>query len=339
MTGNVALQNSGARRTIWADAEPFLRGIVESGVLLLLATAIEKLFFGAGYYASLVQHPFWIIVLLAVLQHGLFVGVATAGLAALMMDWPVRPVGVDITAHYVEIAILPLQWLLAAVCIGVFRQAEISREKNLVTEAQHLRDMNEALAAEVHRIDTLLEHTELGAVTQSGGLHTTPPLLEGLIALHKAPREDLPALFGSVARQCSPLESYLILEDETEHRDAAHHIADAGHAPTGLTGGKGFSQNLRNTVAQFGEAPLWSSDPPDRFVLVTPLAGHHGEPSPGAVCFVAEREVDAVTTRGIAELLSTIVESALEREDSALGADRRSATPFNTMTGTEAPDA
>lgn len=148
-----------------SEAEPFLRGIVANGILLLLASGVEDLFFGRGYFASLVQHPFWIIVLLAAMQGGLYIGVATAGLAALMMDWPPRPIGMDITAHFIEVAILPLQWLFAALCIGLFRQTDLRKAEALRRDLARLADQNDLLAREILRADATRMQLELQLVT------------------------------------------------------------------------------------------------------------------------------------------------------------------------------
>ena len=86
---------------------PFLRGFVGSAILLVAINAAEPVFFGEGHFASLTYHPFWIVILLAAVQHGLFVGLSVVGLATMMMDWPSRPVGMDITEHYVDIATAP----------------------------------------------------------------------------------------------------------------------------------------------------------------------------------------------------------------------------------------
>jgi hypothetical protein len=203
-------QNRGAERAK-GDTGPFLGAIVESFVLLLLLEAAEILFFGDRYFASLAQHPFWIVVLLAALQHGLFAGVATAGLAALMMDWPPRPVDVDITAHYLEVAILPLQWLAAALCIGLFRQTQIRDQRRLQAEKASLEEINEALAAEVSRLDDEVEGFELEAVTRQGGGASVAGLLAGLGALHDASQEELIARFNDAAALCSRMPTRLLL--------------------------------------------------------------------------------------------------------------------------------
>jgi hypothetical protein len=149
--------------------EPFLRGLFGAVALLLVARAAEPLFFGDGFYATLSIHPFWILVILAAVQGGFFVGVASAAAAAMLMDWPPRPAGVDITAHYVELAILPVQWLLAAIVIGAFRQGQIRSEARLAADNVRLRRMGDDLAAELQRMDDEIALLELHAATADVG--------------------------------------------------------------------------------------------------------------------------------------------------------------------------
>jgi len=150
-----------------AEADGFARGLVGSAVLLLVGSGIERLFFGPGVFASFTLHPFWIVVLIAAVQNGVFVGVATVAMAALMLDWPPRPLGMDITEHYIRNAILPLQWLATALCVGLFRQTQIRAAAQQRHEIEHLAEINEALAQEVLRSDKLLRNFELEAVTQA----------------------------------------------------------------------------------------------------------------------------------------------------------------------------
>lgn len=152
-----------------AEAEPFLRGLIGAVALLLVVRTAEPLFFGDSFYTTLAIHPFWIVVILAAVQGGFFVGVATAAAAAMLMDWPPRPIGVDITAHYVGLAIIPVQWLLAAIVIGTFRQGQIRREAWLAAENFRLRQMSEDLAKEVERMDGEVAALELHAATKEPG--------------------------------------------------------------------------------------------------------------------------------------------------------------------------
>ncbi|TNC74978.1 hypothetical protein [Rubellimicrobium roseum] len=189
-----------------AGGAPVLRDLLGAVTLLLVARAAEPLFFGQGFYATLAIHPFWLVVILASVQGGFFVGVATAAAAAMSMDWPPRPVGVDIAAHYVELAVVPVQWLLAAIVIGGFRQGQIRDEAALSAENVRLRQMNEDLAAEVQRMDATVAALELHLATMeveaadsnSGGEgdRVPEPGLAALAALARACPDDFEAAFA-----------------------------------------------------------------------------------------------------------------------------------------------
>lgn len=156
-----------------AGTDSFLRGFVGSAVLVLAIDLSEGLLFGDGYFAGLTWHPFWIVILLATVQHGLFVGLPIVGLATMMMDWPTRPVGVDITEHYGLIATVPAQWLAIALLIGVYRQQQLTRERAIARECARLREVNLVLAGEIHRLDAFVARTELAAATRAP-LDATP---------------------------------------------------------------------------------------------------------------------------------------------------------------------
>lgn len=151
----------------------FIRAVFEGVALLVIMIGIETLFFGPGTYATLDIHPFWIAVLLVTLQHGLYSGVITAMLAGMMLDWPIRPPGLDIADYYLELARLPVQWIAAAMLLGVYRQSQIRLDAERVREIAHLRAVNERFAEEVAKLDNELWQFEI-AVAVSPGIGAEP---------------------------------------------------------------------------------------------------------------------------------------------------------------------
>ena len=144
--------------------------------LLVGLLAIETLFLGRGAYAALDLHPFWLPVILVALQHGLYGGVATAALASWLMDWPPRAPGVDISTYNLEMAHLPIQWLLYAVLIGLYRHGERQKQAEQERELARLRHSNQVFADEIRRIDEELWRFEVAAATAS------PPVSDGQFA-------------------------------------------------------------------------------------------------------------------------------------------------------------
>ena len=173
------------------DISPQLRGIVASGVLLLVALVVERMVFGPGYYASLGLHPFWIIVLLATLESGLYVGVATAALAGLSMDWPSRAASADFASYLMDLSTLPLLWLLSAIALGIFRQAELRELQQVKGANLHLLTVNDTLADEILRTDEALQRAEIAVVTQRDDMTFPTDALNVLRDLESAPTAEL----------------------------------------------------------------------------------------------------------------------------------------------------
>lgn len=195
------------------DFREFLRAMIGNVILLLLLVGAERLFFDRGFYATLIQHPFWIVVLIAAVHDGLFVGVLIAVASTVLMDWPMRPAEVDITAHYIQVAILPLQWLLAALCIGLFRQAELRKAMLASAEMLRLQRVNEVLAADIMTVEAQLAHTQLEALSRDETLDRDATLVGTILALQKADIFTLAPLFGAVANLCTPFPARLYLKN------------------------------------------------------------------------------------------------------------------------------
>jgi hypothetical protein len=180
------------------------RGIFEGFVLLVAFVAVERVFLGRGTFAGLDVHPFWFPVLLVTLQYGFYSGVVTACLAALMLDWPIRPPGQDIVDFYFELVRLPVQWVLAAMAIGIFRQAQIRAETVRERTIASLRATNERFAEEVARLDDELYRFETAIATTgpgpaAGGEAGVPEALARLAALRTAAADTLGPGFAEAA--------------------------------------------------------------------------------------------------------------------------------------------
>jgi hypothetical protein len=193
------------------QAELLMRGMVSSGLLLLVAAATERVFFGTGAFAQFAWHPFWIIVLLATLQNGAFVGVATVSMASLLLDWPPRPVGVDITAHYIDLAALPLQWLGVALVLGLSRQAQIREVARTWRDNRRLTEINHTLAAEIERVDAALHRAELVEVTRASARQDEFDLTGALARLATASPQSLEVDFQAACGALGADEATLLI--------------------------------------------------------------------------------------------------------------------------------
>ena len=191
-------------------------------VLLVIIAAAEPLLFGAGFYSQLDFHPFWIVVLLAALQHGFALGVATVVAATLLLGVPDRIVGEDVTAYLARASVLPLRWLIVALLIGLMRQAQIREAARLVSENARLTQANERLAMEVERMDDMVIGLERQAVASSSPAPTpaqaTPLALlrdgmPAVAALAGATGGELVASFETAADALLDGPAVLLLDD------------------------------------------------------------------------------------------------------------------------------
>lgn len=198
------------------EAESFFRPLFESGLLLLCIRFAEPILFEPGVYAQLDFHPFWIVILLAAMQYGLFGGVAAAGLACLLMDWPPRPIGVDITQHYIELAVQPLHWLVVALFLGGYRHLQIRDARKTRAALDHTLEVNSDLAKEISRMDNALAHAELALVTHGSTETSEFPDVSPILALLHAPtsKEELGKAFADAAEAATSLPTGLLMADE-----------------------------------------------------------------------------------------------------------------------------
>jgi hypothetical protein len=86
----------------------------------------------------------------------------------MMLDWPIRPPGLGIADYYLELARLPVQWVIAAALLGVYRQSQIRLDAERMREIAHLRTVNECFAEEVAKLDDELWQFEIAVAVSPG---------------------------------------------------------------------------------------------------------------------------------------------------------------------------
>ena len=235
-------------------AAPVLRDMLGIAILLIVIALIEPLF-GAGSYATLEFHPFWVVVLIAALQQGLAGGVVAVVMATLLLDMPDRLVGEDATVYLARSAVLPLRWLIVALLVGLIRQAQLREVAGLKAESARLARANEVLAQEVERMDAMVVTLERQAVARevvgegraaqrvsplpseraaSAKAPTAPApgrtSTDPLSALSQASAHDLPAAFAAARAALFDAPAVLVIEDAD---GAPLILGDIAHLPDG----------------------------------------------------------------------------------------------------------
>ncbi|MFP4239069.1 MAG: hypothetical protein ACLFRZ_07165 [Rhodosalinus sp.] len=221
------------------SSRPLLISALAAALLLVLLATAEFLFFGTGYYRALTLHPFWVVILLAAVQHGVPVGLVTVGVATALVGWPDRPLGMQATTYFAQSAILPLQWLTVALIVGLYRERQITETEALKAENTKLSRMNDTLAGEVERMDSMLETLERSAASGTGTqVHTSDGLeevlrgnLPVLADLAGAPGDELPEAFARAAQAVLDAPAVLAL------REAGEAPLIIGELPEGIGAG------------------------------------------------------------------------------------------------------
>ena len=296
------------------DTKEFLRAVLGNVVLLLGLMGVERLFFGQGFYSSLVQHPFWIVVLIAAVQDGLYVGVAVAAAATLLMDWPPRPADADVTSHYIQIAVLPLQWLLAALCIGLFRQTELRKAKASAAEVGRLQKVADVLASDIVNLEAQIAREQLEKLSVDTSTNGQAELVRRVLALQESQLSDLSADFGALARICTPLPVSLLTMnaegefelDEADERFRKMHLEDR-FDPALILSLRTSAEVIMDQTAPFEAKPEFE------FVLLVGITSPDRRSLHGAVALLAASRKGAGEAADTAKFLAAVLGPVLTR--------------------------
>jgi hypothetical protein len=330
-----AARGAGKRR--WSGTEAFFRPLLESGLLLLCIRLAEPLLFGRDFYSSLDFHPFWIVVLLAGLQYGIYGGVTAAGLASLLLNHPPRPFGVDITDYYIELAALPLYWLVVALLVGGYRHVEIRRIRRLENELSVAQGMNDELAGEIKLMDNALAHAELTLATREVSDDERPhptAVFNSLLELLHAPasRKGLLEAFGRAAATATALPAVLLLLDDAGRLSTGsdNMLPDLFPLPPdrelALLGALAAEQRAvvmpRSEIAEMQ----------DGYVVAVGIRIGHSLDLAGAVLLFAEDQMAATAAISTAEILGIAASASLHSAENDDGSASDNVMIFPTGT-------
>ncbi|WP_411232078.1 hypothetical protein [Marivita sp. S0852] len=127
------------------------------------------------------------------------------------MGWPDRFVGEDAAVYAARVAVLPLQWLVVALIVGLYSQRKILETEGLREDVKRLEGVSDSLAAEIERMDSLVLDMERGSAARIGtaaqqatvDVPTSQTVftqaLPVLAALAGARGEELPASFEAAS--------------------------------------------------------------------------------------------------------------------------------------------
>ncbi len=198
----------GARRYLGLRASALL----EIGLFLLLAVALDEAVFSGGRYWGVEPHPFWIIVLLAAAQYGTNEGMLAAlaaSLAFLSGQIPDQELGQDIYAYTLTMAKHPVLWFVTAVTLGELRGRHQRERAELVADLDETRVHAKGLGEAYRRVARIKENLEIRV---SGQLRTFLSTYETAKLIERSdPGEVLLAIVDVVRAIVAPEKFSLFL--------------------------------------------------------------------------------------------------------------------------------
>jgi len=123
-----------------------LTALIEIGLFLVPALAIDTIWGQADRFASIEPHPFWIIVLLLAVQYGTAEGLLATGactVALLAGHMPVQSFDQNIHQYALQVLARPLLWMVASVILGELRGRHALKQMDTT---QRLRDAERKVA-------------------------------------------------------------------------------------------------------------------------------------------------------------------------------------------------
>jgi polysaccharide biosynthesis protein PelD len=159
--------------------------LVELGLLLGLALAVDRFFLDGTRFRSLALHPFWIPVLLLSVQYGTNAGLLAAiasTLALLAGNLPPQGLLEDRFVWLFETSRLPLLWFGASVVLGELRSRQLRESEQARRDLGEARGRESVLVEAYKRLEAAKEALETRV---AGQLRTALALYEAVRGIEK----------------------------------------------------------------------------------------------------------------------------------------------------------
>ena len=135
------------------------------GVIILLSYI-----FGEGdRFINASPHPFWLPVLLIIMQYGTIAGLVCATLstfALLFFNIPVIQFDENIYEYFLRLTYQPTLWFIAAVFLGELRMRHIHERNDLVDQLADAEEKERTIAHSYRRLKDIKEGMETHMATQ-----------------------------------------------------------------------------------------------------------------------------------------------------------------------------
>lgn len=159
--------------------------LVELAILIAVVLGADFAFGDGLRFRDAAPHPFWLPVLLLVVQYGTNEGLAAALLCTVALyvgNVPQQPIESDIYTHLFGLALQPVLWVVSAVIFGELRMRQIRRETALATKLAEAEARNDVLTGAYDQLSKVKEQLE---VRVAGQLRTVVSTYQAAKAIEK----------------------------------------------------------------------------------------------------------------------------------------------------------
>jgi len=203
------------------------RLVGETGVLLLIITALQASLFAGVATGPGIPHPYWIPVLLASAQYGVLGGVFAAvasTIAYFLTDLPPQTADLDFYAYVGVIAGLPAAWMSTALVLGGLRNLHIRQLSEVEEELQESKDAAGDLAVGLEDALAKIRTLEKQIAVDSSSVSS---ILRNLSRLDMTDQHSAAVSFGDLIRDCLGAAKFTIYLNGPRGFEPVHAV-DAG---------------------------------------------------------------------------------------------------------------
>ena len=179
--------------------------LIECLSFLLAVTALNYIFSDGSRFFSFHPHPYWIIILLIVVQYGTHEALICSLLASVfLLAWnlPEQAISEDIFDYTIKVSSRPFLWLIASVVLGELRLKHIKEKQRLEKEVELITERESAISSAYLHLKEIKENLETRIAGQLQGSVTTYQALKSIESL--SPIQILMGLGDMVSAVLNP---------------------------------------------------------------------------------------------------------------------------------------
>lgn len=179
--------------------------IFETLVFLAVIILFSNWFGNGDRYVSISPHPFWIPLLLIIVQYGTVAGIACAALctfALLFLNMPAMTYDETIYSYFLRISWQPTLWFATAVFLGELRMRHIRDHQIALQDLHDAIEKEKTIAYSYRRLKEIKEAMETHMASQYHGSITTFHAMRSIKSLN--PIEILYGIGDAIVEVMNP---------------------------------------------------------------------------------------------------------------------------------------